>query len=433
MAVLVVGLTHRDAPVELRERLAIGRQEYPAAHGQLSRYVPEGVILSTCNRTEIYASVGHRSSGLRAITHYLSAFSGIEEAALEASLHSHWQQDAVRHLFRVSAGLDSMILGEGQILGQVREAYELASLQGPVGPVLSRLFDRALLVGKRARTETAIARSAVSVSQAAVEQAALTLGTLAGATVLLIGAGKMGQLAARVLQQRGAARIIAANRGQTRAAALVSAVGGEAWSLERLPEALTAADVVISSTASDDYIVTRSLLAASLPERRGRPLVAIDIAVPRDIEPDVADLPGVSLFNIDDLRGVCSANLDQRRRESSLVEAIVEQEVERFIRWCDERELAPTIRALVDRGERIRQDELARALQRLGQLSDKELNALNAMSKAIVQKMLHEPITRLKRRGAGLDGHHYALAARELFGLSEGNSSLDAALESALE
>jgi glutamyl-tRNA reductase len=326
-----------------------------------------------------------------------------------------------------------MILGEGQILAQVREAYELATAQRPVGPILSRLFDRALLVGKRARTETAIARSAVSVSQAAVEQAAQALGSLAGATVLLIGAGKMGELAARALQQRGAARLIAANRSQARASALVSSAGGEAWSLERLPEALATADVVISSTASENYIVTRSLVAASLARRAGRPLVAIDIAVPRDIEPDVSELPGVSLYNVDDLRGRCSANLEQRRRESFRVEEIVESEVERFVRWCDERELAPTIRALVERGEQIRQDELARALQRLGPLSERDLNALNAMSKAIVQKMLHEPITRLKQRGAGLNGHHYAHAARELFGLPDDEAGLDRSLQAALD
>lgn len=425
MSIIVVGLTHREAPVELRERLAIAPAHLEEALDRLSEYVAEGVIVSTCNRTEVYARVGHHHSGLRVLTRFLADTGEFDEHALAPYLRDHWQEDAARHLFRVAAGLDSMILGEGQVLGQVRQAYDLATSRRPIGVILGRLFDWALVVGKRARTETAIARSAVSISQAAVELARQALGGLDQATVLVIGTGKMGELAARALRERGARRVLVANRTAERASALVEQLGGEAWPFERLDEALVATDIVISSTASDEYVISAEQLRRLMDERAGRELALVDIAVPRDIEPAAGGIDGVHLFNVDDLRGACAANLDQRRGQADSVERIIEDELQKFVRWWQTREVAPTISALVNKAEAIRQEELSRTLARLGPLSERETSALNALTAAIVSKMLHDPITQLKARGAGLDGKHYIHATRELFDLPLAESAIE--------
>jgi glutamyl-tRNA reductase len=425
MPILAVGLSHWEAPVELRERLAIPPARLDEALDRLSNHVAEGVILSTCNRTEVYASVGHESSGLRAVSRFLAEIGDLQDHKLADHLRSHWQEAAARHLFRVAAGLDSMILGEGQVLGQVSQAYELASRRRPVGAVLARLFDRAVVVGKRARTETAIARNAVSISQAAVELAQSKLGNLTQATLLVLGAGKMGQLAARALRLRGAGRVLLMTRSEQRAGSVVERLGGEAWPLSKLDRAIELADIIITSTAAEAHIVDVHRTAAALPARGGRPLVIVDIAVPRNVEPAVADLDGVHLYNIDHLSDVCAASLDIRRAEAEKVEAIVEDEVERYVRWWQTREVVPTISALVQRAEAIRQDEVARALGRLGSLSERELNAINALSVGIVNKMLHGPIVRLKEHGASLDGKHYVHAVRELFDLPPAEASAD--------
>jgi glutamyl-tRNA reductase len=387
--------------------------------------VPAGVILSTCNRTEVYARVGHQQSGQRELTRFLAEVSGLDEHQLGPYLAGHWQGEGVRHLFRVAAGLDSMILGEGQILAQVREAYEQAARRRPVGAALARLFEQALVVGKRARSETAIARSAVSISQAAVELSRLRLGDLKRATILVIGAGKMGGLAARALHERGAARLIVMNRTAQRADSLVHELGGEAWSLDRLDEALLLADVAISSTAADDYLISASRLSALLGGRAERPLVIVDIAVPRDVEPAAASLPGLHLFNVDDLSELCATNLDGRRREAHKVDRIVDEEVARYLRWSETREVAPTIAALVQQAETIRRDELARSVGKFSALNERDLNTLNALTQAIVKKMLHGPITRLKEQGPGHDSQRYLHAVKELFDLPTSESKVE--------
>jgi glutamyl-tRNA reductase len=415
--ILAVGLTHREAPVELRERLAIPESHLDQAIARLGEFVPEGVILSTCNRTEVYARVGHQQSGQRELTRFLAEVSGLDEHKLGPHLAGHWQGEGVRHLFRVAAGLDSMILGEGQILAQVRAAYEQAARRRPVGAALARLFEQALVVGKRARSETAIARSAVSISQAAVELSRQRIGDLKRATILVIGAGEMGGLAARALRERGAARLIVMNRTVQRADTLVHQLGGEAWSLDRLDEALLLADVAISSTAADGYVISASRLSPLLAGRADRPLVIVDIAVPRDVEPEAASLPGLHLFNVDDLSELCAANLDGRRREAQKVETIVDQEVARYLRWSESREVAPTIAALVQQAEAIRRDELARSVGKFSALSERDLNTLNALTQAIVKKMLHGPISRLKEQPAGHDSQRYLHAVKELFDL----------------
>lgn len=414
---LALGLSHQDAPVAVRECLAVTTERLPAALELLRGEVREGVVVSTCNRTEIYAVVGHRQTGRRSVDRFLAELSGMPLETISPYLHERWEEDAARHLFRVAAGLDSMIVGEPQVLGQVRDACEVAAAVRAAGPVLQRLFNQAIVAGKRARTETAIARNAVSLSYAAVEQAGRALGRLRGTTALLVGTGKMGELAALSLRDKGIERVLVANRTNDRAQALVERLGGEPWPFPHLGQALTLADVVISSTAAPGYVVTREMAGAAMAARTDRPLVLVDIAVPRDVEPAVGELPGVHLFNVDDLQAVCQANLEQRRAEAVRVEELVEAELGKFVAWWHAREVAPTIGALVQKAEQIRQQELDRLLPRMSGLSDRELNTVNALTVAIVNKLLHEPIVRLKEPGGEFDPRHYAHAVRELFNL----------------
>lgn len=414
MVILALGVHYKSAPVAVRERVAFAPDDLPTALAALREYVAEGAILSTCNRTEIYALVGHVHSGGKNLRRFLSESRGVPAADLEPYLRWYCQEEAVRHLFRVAAGLDSMVLGEPQILGQVREAWTLARQAGSLGPVLENLFREAVVVGKRARRETGISRHAVSVSSAAVILARQVVGDLTGCTVAVIGVGKMGEQAAELLVENGARRLLVLNRTAARAQDLADRLGGQALPLDRLAEALVQADVVITSTGAPTPIVTAALVESLLARRAGRPLCLIDIAVPRDVEPAVGRLPRVRLYNIDDLQAVCTANLGERAREADRVEALVAEHVERFRLWWQAREVVPTIAALRQRAEEIRQAELARALARLGHLSERDRQVVSALSVAIVNKLLHRPITRLKEVA---DSRSYSRALRDLFGL----------------
>jgi glutamyl-tRNA reductase len=419
MRLLALGLDHHRADIGLRERLAISASELAEVLGALRGQLAESVVLSTCNRTELYALVGHERSGRWTTVRCLADVRGVPVEQFADALSEHWQEDAVRHLFRVAAGLESMIVGEPEILGQVRSAGESARQAGSSGPLLTRLFRDAVAVGKRARTESGIARNPVSVSTAAVELARRALGGLAGRSVLVIGAGRMGALAARGLAEKGLATLMVASRRASRAEALAERVGASALPLERLVDGLTAADAVISSTAAPGFVVTESLVREAVARREARPLVLVDIAVPRDVEPSVADIPSCLLRNVDDLVAVQQASLAARRLEAPRVEALIEQEVEKYMDWWLGREVAPTIAELVARAEQIRVAELERGLARLGPMSERERNAVNAMTSAIVNKLLHQPIVRLKQRGRHHDSSLYSHAVRELFGLGE--------------
>lgn len=419
MTLLAVGVSHQATPVAVRERLAYRPDELGSALETLNSYVHEGVLLSTCNRTEIYAMVGHAHSGRAALLRFLSDSRGIPEQAFEPSSFAHVQEDAAQHLFRVAAGLESMVIGEPQILGQVRSAFDRARTHMQLGPTLSRLFHQALAVGKRARTESDIARSAASVSYAAVELARSTLGELRGRTVLIMGAGKMGQLAVRTLRSKGVHRLLVASRSLASARRLASQLGGEPLKFDALIDALQRADIVISSTAAGGFVLEYQTVHDAMQHRNGRPLLLIDIAVPRDIDPSVATVPGVHLSNIDDLESVCRQNLEVRRQETLKVEPLIGEEVERFAVWRESREVAPVIQALVQRAEGIRQAELERTLARLGSLSDRDRNVVSALSVSLMNKLLHEPIVRLKERGNGHDGRGYVRALSDLFRLAE--------------
>ena len=417
MQLLALSLDHRHADVRLRERLVVPSEKLPERLALLRTEMQECVLLSTCNRTELYALVGHQGSGGKAAIRALARAADVPSEQFEDALMLHWQRDAVCHLFRVTAGLESLIIGEHQILGQVRAAAAAACAAGTAGPILERLFRDAVRVGNRARAESGIARSAVSVSTAAVELAARALGSLRGRTVLLIGAGKMTALAAQSLRDKGAGRILVTNRSQARAEELAATVAGQAVAFERLADALAMADVAISSTAAPTPVVTEELARRATEGRAERRLVIVDIAVPRDVDPAVAEVPGCVVYNIDDLTAVRETNLAARRLEVGKVEAVIERETERFVAWWRGREAAPTIAELVAQAERIRRTEVERAAARLGPLSDRERNEIDSMTGAIVNKMLHSVIVRLKERGGTHDTQVYVHAARELFGL----------------
>ncbi|MCC6179786.1 MAG: glutamyl-tRNA reductase [Chloroflexi bacterium] len=417
MLLLALRLDHQHADVRLRERLAVPASELPAALAVLREHVAEGAILSTCNRTELYAVVGHRDSGRRAVLHFLAEVSGAPVEEFGPALVEAWQEDAVRHLCRVAAGLESLVIGEHQILGQVRMAADAARAAGSAGPILGRLFSDALAFGKRARTESGIGQSAASVGTAGVDVARQALGQLDECTALVVGAGKMATLAARGLSARRCGRLLVTTRRYERAQVLAEQVGGEAVPFEQRSDAIARCDLVMSATSASGYVLDEAAVRAAIASRPERRLVLVDVAVPRDIEPSIADLPGCALYNIDDLVATQQANIAARRLEAEKVEATIGPAVERFMAWWAGRDVAPVIAELVARAEEIRAAETERVLTRLGPLSEREREAVNAMTTAIVGKLLHGPIIQLKRRGGRHDTSVYLHAVRELFGL----------------
>jgi glutamyl-tRNA reductase len=415
MSLLLIGISHRVAPVELRERVALDADESAALARELATDGIESVCLSTCNRTELYLA-GEASPEVaeRAVA-LLADRAGLEEGRLRAVLYRLEDEAAGIHLFRVAAGLDSMVPGEGEILGQVRTAFEA----GQPGPLLDRLFRQAIHAGKKVRTETAIAESPASVSSAAAALAEQVFGDLAGCRVLLVGAGKIGELAARNLVSRGAEIAVVANRSLDKAQELAGRFGGRAVVLDSIPDELARVDVLLTSTSAPGHILTRADVAHTLPERKGRPLFLIDIAVPRDLDPAIHELDGCYLYDIDDLESVVAESLAGRRREAGRAEAIVLDEAERFRAWQASRDVVPAIASLRALAEEIRESELERARARLERLTEAERRAVEAVTARIVDKLLHVPTVKMKEAAAGADGAGYADALRHLFGLGD--------------
>ena len=405
MQLALVGTSHHHAPVEVRERLALG-------HDLVAELESSGevVCLSTCNRTELYLAGEERAEA-----HAAAALVGLAGDEVEPLLYRLHGEAAALHLFRVAAGLDSLVPGEGEILGQVREAYE----EGHVGPLLDRLFRQALHVGKRVRAETAIGESPSSVPAAAAALAQQVFGELAGRRVLVIGAGKTGEQAARSLLGRGAEIAAVANRSTSAAAEVARRVGGKPVLLDQVEAELEDVDVVVSATSSSGIVLRKDQVAAALPARRGIPLFLIDIAVPRDLDPGIDDLEDCYLYDIDDLEEVVEASLAGRRREGEAAEAMVAQEARRFGSWLASLDVVPAITQLRARAEEIRRAELARAQGRLGRLSDADRNAVESLTSQIVNKLLHLPTVRMKEAAAGADGAVYADAVRRLFDLDD--------------
>lgn len=415
--VVAVGLNHKTAPVEIRERFALNHERVAELLDRLGEIAGERVVLSTCNRTEVYAVPLRQKGaamGLRAFLHS-TLCPHMDESELVPYLYDLHNEDVARHLFGVAAGIDSMILGEPQILGQVRDAYEFAAGRGASGSLLSVLFQRALAAGKRARTETAISRNAVSVSHAAVELAKQIFGEISSRTVLVVGAGEMGELTAKNLVDNGVRSVLVVNRTWERAARLAAQFGWTAVNWEAMGDALLRSDIVITSTGSPRPIFDPALVGAIARERGGRPLCFIDIAVPRDVDPAVRGLENVHLYDIDDLRSVVDANLRDREREVPKVQGIVDEETESFGAWLRCQEVIPTIVALRDRLEEIRRGEVARYAGKLS-LSERDRNTLEALTQGIVNKVLHTPIVRLKSQ-AGDGCGMYVDALKQLFDL----------------
>jgi glutamyl-tRNA reductase len=412
---VLVGTSHKSAPVELRERLHLKDAEA----GALAAAVADGgeaVALSTCNRTEVYLAGEGEGANRRALE-ALALRAGLDSAELRESTYAIEDEGAAVHLFRVAAGLDSLIPGEAQILGQVRVAYEAACEVDAVGPALHRLFGQALRVGRRVRTETAIAENPASISSAAAELAERLLGDLRGRQVLVIGAGKMADLAAVNLAARGAKSIVVANRSPEGAARLAERFGGRAVALEALEAELERADLVVASTSSEGQIVSAEDVKRALARRNGRPISFIDIAVPRDLDPAIGELEGCHLYDIDDLQSVVDASVASRREEAVRAESIVAEEGERFLEWWRSLDVVPAIASLRARAESIRVAELERAERRLASLTPEERRAVEALTSQIVAKLLHLPTVRMKEAAAAADGLDYSEAVRHLFDL----------------
>jgi glutamyl-tRNA reductase len=417
MRLVLVGTSHKSASVELRERLHLKDAEAGALAAAIANG-GEAVALSTCNRTEVYLVGDGETAHERAFA-ALAERAAMPAAKLRESTYAVADEAAAVHLFRVAAGLDSLIPGEAQILGQVRAAYEAACEVDAVGPALHRLFGQALRVGRRVRTETAIAENPASISSAAAELAERLLGDLRGRRVLVIGAGKMADLAAVNLVARGAEGIVVANRSTESAALLAERLGGEAVGLDALEGELERADLVVASTSAEGQLVGAEAVQRALVRREGRSLSFIDIAVPRDLDPAIGELDGCHLYDIDDLQSVVDASVASRQEEAVRAEVIVAEEGERFLEWWRSLDVVPAIASLRARAESIRRAELERAERRLASLTPSERQAVEALTSQIVAKLLHLPTVRMKEAAAAEDGLAYAEAVRHLFDLED--------------
>jgi glutamyl-tRNA reductase len=414
---VLLGISHRVAAVELRERVALTEREAARVVTALcaERQISEAVAISTCNRTELYV-VGEPAFAEQAALAQLSVLGDIDAAVLARAAYRPRNCDAARHLFRVTGGLESMVIGEHEIHGQVRRAFERAREAGTTGPLTSRLFAAALVTGKRVRAETGIARSHVSLSSVAVDLAERILGDLRGRPVVIIGAGETSELTAQALAARGVNTIFVANRHADRARSVAQRFGGSVVGLDRLPEKLEAADIVLASTSSPHAIVGHEELEIVMRAREHRPLLLIDIAVPRDVDPRCAELEGVTLRDIDDLQAVVAGNLSSRAADVPAAEEIVEQEIVRFARWLGQSDVRPTIAALRERGDEIVERVLEENAGRWETASARDLARIEALAKAVMSRLLHEPTIRLRSLDAERS-HGSIELLRDLFAL----------------
>ena len=420
MQVLCLGLSHWTAPLQVRDKVSFPGSELGRAHLTLRNHVAEGIILSTCNRTEVYAVASDSDASTQeSICQFLSEFHDVDSGLFAPHLYIVTDAEAVRHLFRVASGLDSLILGEPQILGQVRDALAVAAEAKSTGVILSRLFHYGLRTGRRARDETEIGKTALSASYVGVKLAQRMLGSLAGKTVLLVGAGEAGRLVARALRSVGVVDLFIANRTLSRANDLADEIQGSVLAFDKIGHDLKRVDIVISSTDAPGRIFCHSMVAQAMEGRNGRPLFLFDLAVPRDIDPDVADIRGVHLFNIDDLSTIAAENRVKREGAAEAAEAIVEEEVVRFFQWLRSLETVPLINELRAEAEALRCHELERAFRRLPNLDERERRVLEQVSRSIVNKMLHTSISALNQQRASF----HLEVARGLEQLRETSSS----------
>jgi len=421
--IVIIGLNHRTAPVEIRERLAFPTEAIGHALRSLleRESLKEGVILSTCNRVEICALAIQGSQGTSEAKEFMAAYHGIPLGELNGYLYHYEKDDAVKHLFRVASSLDSMVLGEPQILGQVKDAYGFAAEFRTIGPVLDKFFTKTFSVAKRVRTETKVASSAVSVSYAAVELARKIFGDLSDKTVLIIGAGEMCELAARHLISAGVKGIMVTNRTFERAVKLAEEFGGTPIRFDEIPVHLKRADIVLSSTGAPHFILRRQDIEEVIRIRKNRPMFFIDMAVPRDIDPDANQVDNVYVYDIDDLNNVIETNLEERQREALKAEEIVMEEVCSFRRWLDAQQATPTIINLRRKYEEVKNTEVAKAMSMLGTEDPKMRKVVESLASSLLNKILHAPIASLKKDANGKNQMDLVTVVREIFDLTEGS------------
>lgn len=426
MKICSVGLSHKTAPVEIREKIAFSSpQKLEEAILILKREpaIRECVILSTCNRVEIYLVVNKNSDWKEIVADKIALYQGVEKKDFVQHLYFKEDTDAIKHLFRVSAGLDSMVLGEPQILGQLKEAYGFASGKNATGFVINKLMHTTFSVAKRVRTETKIGSYAVSISYVAVELAKKIFESLEGKKAMLIGAGEMAELAARHLLTNGISQIIVANRTYERACSLAEEFNGVPCNFDEFPERLKDVDIVISSTGAPGFVITPEKVKSALKSRRNSPMFLIDIAVPRDIDPKVNDLDNVFVYDIDDLQNVVDSNLAERKKEAEKAEKIIEEELEAFIGWVKSLQVKPLLINLRSEIEKIKEAELTELKKKLPNLSDKDKKAIEAFANALINKFLHHPTIFLKEAGNSEDSYAYLEAFKRIFNLKKKGDS----------
>ena len=424
MRICHVGLNHRTAPVELRERLAVTETEIPQILQSMIEHptVREAALLSTCNRVEM-TMVTHDPDSTIAVAHeWFAHKSGMDLDTVCEHLYSFTTDDAIRHLFSVASGLDSLVLGEPQILGQVKTSYEQALAASTAGHILHRLYQSTFSAAKRARSETAIGKQAVNISSCAVELAKRIFGDLTGKTVMLIGAGEMAELAARHLRGNGCTSILVANRTLERATNLAIEFEGHALTLDKLPEYLDSADIIVSSTGASTYVLLPETVKEAMKTRNGKPMFLVDIAVPRDIDPRIGDIEGAYLYDIDDLQQVVEGNQEQRKKEAEQAMELLEEDAQNFLSWLKSLESVPLIRAIQEQSEGMRKEELQKASKYMKGLSEEQQEMVERFSRAMMKRFLHMPLRTLKTLPDDIEGDLLMGAARNLIDTDEASS-----------
>jgi glutamyl-tRNA reductase len=418
---VLVGVNHKTTPVEIREKLAFNQAKLEASLEELvsSPEIIENIILSTCNRVEIYARVENTDRGIQLLQDFICDYHNISRGNLDQYFYSCCDNQAVEHLFRVSSSLDSMVLGEAQILGQVKDAYSTARSFSSTGMVLNQLFEKAFNVAKKVREETGISERGVSISSAAVELAKKIFEDLENHSVMLVGTGEMAELAAKHLISYGVKTVYVANRTYDRAAALAQTLNGCALGFEEFKEEIYKADIIITSTAAPTFIIQKAMMEKAIQKRKNKPIFLIDIAVPRDIAPEVNELENVYLYDIDDLQNVVNANMEERQKEAENAMEIVKHEVTKFNNWFSTLDAVPTIVEMRNRAEYIRKIEVEKNLKTMDHLSSNDIESIHLLTQSIVNKILHKPTINLKKKTQSQDGHIYLKAIRHLFHLDD--------------
>jgi glutamyl-tRNA reductase len=424
MNIIVVGLSHKTAPIDVREKITFPSDniEEPLKKVKDLPACYESMILSTCNRVEIYAAVKDPDKASGSIKKFISEYKDLPLSKFTEHMYVYEGMDAIKHVFRVASSLDSMVVGEPQILGQIKDAYEYASNHNTAGLILNKLMHKAFSVAKKVRTETKIASSAVSISFAAVELGRKIFGDLEGKVAMVIGAGEMCELAAKHFMNNGVSKVWVTNRTYERAVNLAKEFNGEAVTFDEFYDHLHKIDIILSSTGAQHYVIEHSKIAQVIKARKNKPMFLIDIAVPRDIDPKINDIDNVYVYNIDDLESVVKSNMKERRKEAVKAENIVVHEIGKFYDWIKNLNVVPTIVAIREKFDDIRKGELEKTISSLnGSLSDNDEKALNAMTNAIINKILHKPITMLKKANKedGMDSELYIDTLMEMFDLKE--------------